>query len=354
VSIEVEKLMGMRAYYDGSHVLFHSTPESLSREGGFLTYRVYTTDTNLLQDSHHDNMPSDVRQFIYLDSQAVNSLLASMSMAVPERVREVVEETEEEGEEASAEAKFNLPSFVTLGGGGKATHSEGSRDLSEIERYVTSQYRYDILEKALQDGDTTDIHEFENTEDFSELDTGEIVKIRGTCTTDPLYPLLGALEHITEATSDAPSGNGLIAQLAQSQSEFGQVQQFYQLLYGGWVGLELTPNTGNHNFGLAINEELSTVDCYREFRGLNEYTVLARVQDQVQEDERWDLVEALRVIAGISPDVEIEQIRAELIGRILKEIDEQDNDGFELPELDPNEMFVNGPATILNPIALYW
>lgn len=299
-------------------------------------------------------MPSDVRQFIYLDSQAVNSLLASMSMAVPERVREVVEETEEESQEASGEAKFNLPSLLTLGGGGKTTHSEGSRGLSEIDRYVTSQYRYDILEKALQEGDSTSVYELSDTDDFSELETGEIVKLRGTCTTDPLYPLLGALEHITEATSEAPSGDGLIAQLAQSQSDFGQVQQFYQLLYGGWVGLELTPNIGDHNFGFAINEELATVDCYREFRGLNEYTVLARVQDQVQEDERWDLIEALRVIEGISPNVEIDQIRAELIGRILREIDQQDNDGFELPQLNPDEMFVNGPATILNPIALYW
>lgn len=299
-------------------------------------------------------MSADVRQFIYLDSQAVNSLLASMSMAVPERVREVVEETEEAGEEASGEAKFNIPSFMSLGGGGKATHSEGSRDLSEIERHVTSQYRYDILEKALQEEGSTSIYELDDTEDFSDLDTGEIVKLQGTCTTDPLYPLLGALEHITEATSEAPSGSGLIAQLAQSQSDFGQVQQFYQLLYGGWVGLELTPNTGDHNFGLAINEELATVDCYREFRGLNEYTVLARVQDQVQEGEKWDLVEALRVIAGISPDVEIEQFRAEIIGRILREIDDQDNDGFQLPELDPDKMFVDGPATILNPIALYW
>lgn len=299
-------------------------------------------------------MPADVRQFIYLDSQAVNSLLASMSMAVPERVREVVEETEEAGEEVSGEAKINIPSFMSLGGGGKATHSEGSRDLSEIERHVTSQYRYDILEKALQEEDSTNVYELDDTEDTSDLDAGEIVKIKGTCTTDPLYPLLGALEHITEATSEAPSGSGLIAQLAQSQSDFGQVQQFYQLLYGGWVGLELTPNTGDHNFGLAINEEFATVDCYREFRGLNEYTVLARVQDQVQEGEKWDLVEALRVIAGISPDVEIEQFRAEIIGRILREIDEQDNDGFQLPELDPGKMFVDGPATILNPIALYW
>ncbi|WP_081606167.1 MULTISPECIES: DUF6414 family protein [Haloferax] len=299
-------------------------------------------------------MSSDVRQFIYLDSQAVNSLLASMSMAVPERIREVVEETEKEGDEVSGEAKLNLPSFITFGGGGKTTQSERSRDLSEIERYITSQYRYDILERALQESDTTEVYDLDNTEDFSELKPGDVVKISGFCTTDPLYPLLGALEHITEATSEAPSGSGLVAQLIQSQSDFGQVQQFYQLLYGGWVGLELTPNNNGHNFGLAINEDLTTVDCYREFRGLNEYTVLARVQDQIQEGEKWDLVEALRVIAGISPDVEADQFRAEIIGRLLRAIDEQDNDGFELPELDPSEMFVEGPATILNPIALYW
>lgn len=299
-------------------------------------------------------MTYDIRQFIYLNSQAVNSLLASMSMAVPERVREVVEETEEEGGEVNGEAKFNLPSFITLGGGGKSTHNESSRDLSEVEQYVTSQYRYDILEKALQDEETSKIHDFDNTDDFSELDTGELVKIQGTCMTDPLYPILGALEHITEATSEAPSGSGLIAQIAQSQSDLGQVKQIYQLLYGGWVGLDLTPNIGDHNFGLAINEELTTVDCYREFRGLNEYTVLARVQDQIQEGQRWDLIEALRVIAGMNSEIKIEQIRAEIIGRLLREIDQQDSDGFEFPELDPDNMFVDGPATILDPIAIYW
>jgi hypothetical protein len=299
-------------------------------------------------------MPSDVRQFIYLDSQAVNSLFASMSMAVPDRIRDVVEETEQESDERSGEAKVNLPSFLRFSVGTNSSRSQGTRDLSEIEKYITSQYRYDILEKALDDEKTTTVHNFDNTDDFSELSPGDLVKLSGTCKTDPLYPVLGALEHITEATSEAPSGSGLLAQMIQSQSDIGQVQQFYQLLYGGWVGLEMTPNIGNHNFGFAINEELTTVDCYREFRGLNEYTVLARVQDQIQEHERWDLVEALRVLAGIGPDVQIDQFRAEIIGRILREIDEQDDDGLNLPKLNPDEMFVDGPATILNPIALYW
>jgi hypothetical protein len=299
-------------------------------------------------------MSTELRQFVYLDSQAVNSILASMYMAVPRKLRNITEETDEEANEAGAEAGFKFGTFLNFGGYGSRSTSETERNLSRVEKQINDQYRFSILIKALEEDEETRIYDIPN-EDTGEVESGSIIRLKGECTTDPLYPLLGALEHIIGATSEAPKGNGFWARLIQNQSELGQVEEFYQLLYGGWVGLDIFLNDTTRNFGTVINENQMWTNSYREFRGTNEYTILGRVQKQVPSGEIWDLVEALRVINSVTSDSEASANRAELVAKILESLEDQDESKeFELPELSPEDFVIEGPATIINPIAIYW
>ncbi|ADQ66671.1 hypothetical protein GL213_05415 [Halogeometricum borinquense] len=302
-------------------------------------------------------MTTEVRQFIYLDSQAVNSLLASMFMAVPQKVRDVAEETDVEGSQQSGKAGLNLGSLLNLGVEGTSSSENTERNLSQTDKHVNDQYRFSLLTRALDENDGQTIHKISEEDDFNSITDGEIVQITGTCKTDPLYPLLGALEYITKATSEAPPGNGLLAQIMQSQSDFGQAQQAYQLLYGGWVGLKVSPDFTDYSCGVVLDERQTWVNSYRGFRGENEYTILGRVQEQLDEKEIWDLVEALRVVNSATSDDEASSNRAELVAKVMDSIEEQQEEQdnqFKLPDLNPGDFIIEGPGMVIDPIAIYW
>lgn len=90
-------------------------------------------------------MQPELRQFVYLDSGAVNSLLAPMFMTVPETVREGVEESEQEGTQSEGKEGINLGDLLNVGGSHGRSASETERELSEVSRRVNDQYRFSIL-----------------------------------------------------------------------------------------------------------------------------------------------------------------------------------------------------------------
>lgn len=299
-------------------------------------------------------MVDKLREFVYLDTTSVNSLLASRFMAVPQQVREVAEESEEQTDEAEVSAGVSLHSLLNLGGSGRTASTGGSRELSEVGKRINDQYRFSILIRALEQSEDVEIHDLSTGSNKEGLEAGDLVKIEATCTTDPLYPLLTALHYFLSATREIPEGTSFWSSLLQNQSDFGQIEQIYELLYGGWIGLKMEPET-DWSVGMAINEGNTWVDPHREFRGTNEYAIFGRVQEQLSEGQIWDLIEILRVLDSASSEQEMEAQRLEMIAKILDELEKQNEENeFELPEMDPEEFIVEGEATIVNPIAIYW
>lgn len=301
------------------------------------------------------DMEPDVRQFVYLDSGAVNSLLASMFMTVPEAVREVAEESEEEGSESEGKAGIDLGSLLSLGGSHARSSSESERELSEVSKRVNDQYRYSILIDSIEEEKTTpEITEIDNESDIEDIELGDLVRVRGSCKPDPLYPILSGLQYIVEATSDAPQGGGFFAQLMQSASQLGQVEQFYQLLYHGWIGLEVDAPTDQWGVATTVDTQNMWVDPDREFRSQNKYTIFGRVREINDEDTIWDLIEALRMMDSVSSNSESEDTRAKLVGKVLDSMDEQNDSEFELPEIQPDDFILEGKSIIIDPIAIHW
>ncbi|MCG1001874.1 MULTISPECIES: hypothetical protein [Halobacterium] len=300
-------------------------------------------------------MNRDVRQFVYLDSGAVNSLLASMFMAVPETVRDVAEESEEEGSQSEGRAGIDLGSLLNLGGSHARSSSETERELSEVSKRVNDQYRFSILIDSFENDHTDpEITDLTSDSDIEDIELGELVRVVGSCRPDPLYPLLSALQYIVESTSDAPQGGGVFAQLMQNASQLGQVEQFYQLLYHGWIGLEIDAPTGQWGVATTVDTQNMWVDPDREFRSQNEYTILGRVREVNDEETIWDLIEALRMMDSVSSDSENSEFRAKLVGRVLDSMDEQNESEFELPEIHPEDFILEGKSIVIDPIAIHW
>ena len=107
---------------------------------------------------------------------------------------------------------------------------------------------------------------------------------------------------------------------------------------------------------MAIQESETWVDPHREFRGSNDYTIFGRVQTQLSEGKIWDLIEILRVLDNASSEEEMDNRRIEFIVKLLNDLEEQNTGGeeFRLPDINPEEFVLEGEATIISPIAIYW
>jgi hypothetical protein len=278
-----------------------------------------------------------------------------MFMTVPETVREVAEESEEEGSENEGKAGINLGNLLNFGGSHTRSSSDTERELSEVSRRVNDQYRYSILLNTIENSNTDpEIIEINSDSDIESVEPGDLVRVIGSCKPDPLYPLLSALQYIAESTSDAPDGRGVWAQLLQNTSALGQVDQFYQLLYHGWIGLEIDAEIDQWNVATTVNVENMWVNPDREFRSQNEYTVLGRVRDVTAEDTIWDLIEVLRMMDAVSSDEESSEARAKLVGKVLDSMDEQNESEFKLPSIEADDFVVEGKTVIIDPIAMHW
>ncbi|MDS0475269.1 hypothetical protein [Natrinema sp. 1APR25-10V2] len=300
---------------------------------------------------------TEVREFIYLDKVAVNSLFASMYMAVPQAISQVAEEHEEKEVSSSVDGGIDLPSLLKFGLSATSTDRKGERGLSEVDKNITDQYRFSILIEALENSEDIDVYDINEGADVSGIQTGDLVKISGECRTDPLYPLANAVQLFMTATSSIPTGNSFFTSLLESQSDKGEFENVIDLVYNGRVGMKVVPEDTSDRFGLVINEKDTWIDPQQEFNTANQYTILGRVQEQVPENEVWDLLEIFRVLSSVSTNEEVMDLRIEIIGKLMQKLEEsaEDSDTASIiPEIDPDDFIIDGPATIINPIAIYW
>lgn len=74
---------------------------------------------------------------------------------------------------------------------------------------------------------------------------------------------------------------------------------------------------------MVVQEEDLWIDARREFLGPQEYTVLGRVEDEIdsETDRYWDLIDALRILREVVPPEELEKQRDELIDEVVKNVD---------------------------------
>lgn len=276
-----------------------------------------------------------LREFVYLDSMSVNSLLASHYMSVPQKVIEAVEDHEENQAQKGVEASLNLPNLLQLGGNTESSYSEKEVGRRRITNRINDQYRFTVLLKTLEeegkihdltdengkDRDQTQTNSHENkevqNEDYKEWDIfkeeklvdakivtssekdeeniklspGDVVKIKGKCRTDPLFRAFGLVSLLE------PDDSGMRFKLPNEM----QMDEQRKRLYNGMVGLKIETEKGKGPFGMVVKEEKLWIDGRREFLRPREYTILGRVEGDIPSDAKWDLVDYFRVLGEFLP-----------------------------------------------------
>ena len=305
----------------------------------------------------------ELRQFIYLDNLAVQTLLASANIAAPESIvqkREKIDETRGDGE---LQAKTGFPSSVlgaSFSGEIDLSKSKSGREVLETNKRIDNQYLFSILYDVLEDNDI--LKDCTGSTKETSLSKGDVLKIKGKVKTDPFYRLLSVIS-ISGEISD----------------NFGKVESWeevQEVLYSGELGMKLEIPDIKHSFVMGLDREYLWVDDKREFLDTREYTVFGRVRETIDENEKWDYPYLMRLGDSVTSDETMENIR-ELVSGIASSLgdfsgsytsanmngvsyEELKNTEYDLQEsefvldIEDNEISVDGPGYVIYPIAIYW
>lgn len=343
------------------------------------------TDTN----SDRETEPSKVelREFVYLDSLSVNSLLASLYMSIPQDVEQVFKESEEGQSREDVEAGITLPNLLSFGGSAEQSNTEREMNQTKATNRINDQYRFTVLHDALKNRNQI-IDLTEENADLEALNPGDVIKIKGNCSTDPLYRLITSLSVFEDRSTGEYADKSNPFEWANESNKRESASEYRDQIYHGKVGLKIDTGTDRGPFGMAVTEEEMWIDLRNDFLGPQQYTVLGRVEAQLTSKDEWDLVDSFRILAEMMPSKDAYDAREELLEQVFENerLSEEDIDqiyrelrsGGDLPsggEMSEDEMreeireefkspldpellneddFVLRSGYVIDPIAIYW
>lgn len=305
-------------------------------------------------------MADELREFVYLDSMSVNSLLASQYVAIPETIRDVSEEIEGDDGKKGINASLGFQGVGSIGGQWKSGESEQNRRMAETERRINDQYRFSMLYKALESSDQLeDLSTKEATAESSiNLSQGQVIKAEGIFETDPFYRLLSAVSLLMRLlkAEDLPQEDGEFDETEELVTEEGIAvfDLWKEILHGEQIGLRVEPENFRYPIIMSIGVENLWVNPEREFLGAKQYTVVARLSQTISGEETWDFIDLLRIAGSVFSEESVDSLRDALteIGDNLAKVDE---DGFQFDvEISRDDYVVDEPAIVVDPVAIYW
>lgn len=332
--------------------------------------------TNEDQSEDAQNIEKELREFVYLDSLTVQSLLASLNIPIPQETTELNQQTERVQHRVGLNAGVSAQSVGKIGGNVDISRTDAGTDLVETSKKINDQHIFDELYDELESrGEITTLpDEWNNSPGKYNLDSNDIdiVKFSGNGKTDPVYRMSNVLSLISRTE---------VLQEYVDQDEdmdiSGIIDDLQDVVFGDQIGVEFDV-ADDVAYVASINEgDLWVDDPRREFAASREYTVLGRVVGRIPEDDEWDYIDIFRISATVLDGDSMGTIR----GVVANFIDIVDNysKNVPLPDLEnatsediegdeelsqqdsairlsveDKKIYVEGPGLIIDPIAIYW
>jgi|GEM_PF-2619998 len=302
-------------------------------------------------------MGHELREFTYLDTMSVNSLLASQYMTIPETIRDVSEDVYEEMDESGWGFTLGYEGIASASAGSGGTETEESRRLAETERRVNDQYRFSILHRSLtRQKQLIDLNQV-GDEGGIKFDSGDVIKASGICTTDPLYRLFRSMSDLMRI--------GNLEQVEKtSENEFEEItdsqgnlifDNWREVLHGERISLKMELDNFRYPVLMSVVvDDLWTTTPEREFIGAHDHTVVGRVSHVTTGQTNWDFIELLRIMGSIFSESSVNELRDVLMG-LIEELENENESGIKFDvQADSDDLVVGEPAVVINPIAIYW
>ena len=305
-------------------------------------------------------MSNELREFVYLDSMSINSLLASQYVAIPETVRDISEEIEGEEGNKGINASLGFQGVGSIGGQWSSKESDRDRQMAETEKKINDQYRFSMLYRSLNKSDKLKNLSTAETDDNSsiQLSQGQVIKAEGHFETDPFYRLLSAVSLIMRfaKAEEAPQQQRDFEDFEEMLTEEGQTvfSLWKDILHGEQIGLKIETEHFNYPILMSVGIENLWVNPEREFLGSKNYTVVGRVVQTITGEEKWDFIDLLKICGSVFSDNSVDNLR-DALTEVGDEIANVDEEGFQFDvEIDREDYVVEEPAVIVDPVAVYW
>lgn len=311
----------------------------------------------------------ELREFIYLNDESINSHLSSLGVGL-ETTRVAATEAEEE-----VSARFSALVPTPLGalgasGGGK------SRDSSETESQVdiTVPYRFQELIRQINEH-----YEIKDPEE-DDIEYGDVVAVEGIVSPLSFFRFEIAQEANMTLTDSVIAAELRMQSLMQTLDEHDMVEEKAEIeerqeeegvedvpvevrearsdinqtfveiskaLTGDRVPIraDTKSNFQGYSYGAVLDRSQLRVPETRAFFQPRQYTIFGRVEDIISESKEWDPVDTTRVIQSFaSEDIGISGFM-EMIRTVAT-----DNQ----IEMKDEHITIEGPAVIVDPLAVYW
>jgi hypothetical protein len=246
-------------------------------------------------------------------------------------------------------------------------NTETGNEILETTKRINDQYRFNQLKNELDRREKVSSlpADWENsTSDYNfDLDGIDVIEVEGTAKTDPLYRMINVVS--------------LFSRIDSFDVDSETVTEVREGMYGEQLGLEISNNDGVNYVMSLQNKNLWTDDPRREFSGSRRYTVLGRIVGVVGEEDEWDYIDLLRVSNTVLDKESMDSIRGtiddfvDLIDSFEIDVPLPNLEGMDVEDLQAGRepptsestlqlnvkdkrIAVEGPAIVIEPIAIYW
>lgn len=301
-----------------------------------------------------------MRQFVYLDDLAVQSLLASEGRWIPESRTEIEEEGKEIAGDASGKLGLDMPFVGEANFGGDISGSKTGKEILEAQKRINDQGLFNEFYNEIED-------EITNVEDEGiSPPRDDLIEIQGTIETDAIYRFLKTFNLYGDIVDDENAE---------------KISKAEELLYSRGIGVSIDTDDSNFKYAATLKPDSLWIEEERAFLDKKEFTVLARIYDTFDGDEYWDYIDIVKMIDTMIDDNTMNELRdfaaafIEMIGQASEEferpaIEEMEVDQFSQLQkiqetastvtsdfelsIDEKELSLQGPGVVVSPIAIYW
>lgn len=303
-------------------------------------------------------MTDELREFVYLNSMTVNSLLASQQVAVPETVRDVSEEVYETTDEGSIGGSVDVWGVGNISGELARGDSDQTSQLAETQKRINDQYRFSILYSALKDEDKlVDLNQEQADDDESfSYGQGDVIKAEGECVTDPFYRVLSSILSLMRISKIEQIEEGHTDDFDEMTDSEGNwiFETWREILHGERIGLRIDSDDFRYPVVMSVDTSDLWVNPERSFTHGRRYTVVGRVSRVLTRNSRWDFVDLLQIMGQTFSDESLDQFR-DVFAEVGESLGDSNNDEYSLDvNVSRDDYVVEGPAIVVEPVAIYW
>lgn len=278
----------------------------------------------------------ELREFVYLDDDSLNSNLSSLGQGIPSEIVHSAEgETEKGGNAGGGFMGFSL--------GGN--YSNIDRDAVETTMTITAPYRFQDLLKILRE-EGVEIHE---NPDPQSVDRGDVVRIEGSARPMSLFKFEIAIKTIrTVVNADMQeSMEDLEEEVDDTDIEeleqLSVIEELIELLIGEKIPLRF--ESDDWQYGVSLNRGKMRVDPPSAFLEEPEFKLIGRVERCITSGSYWDPIQATSILDRYLPQNEaVEEFKREL---------EVVANEMNIPT-EPDDWRLEGQTATIHPIAVFW